>query len=130
MSRQRLAALAARRWRGSCGENVLLGGAAGQLPPAGRFRGKLTEKASPFPSDVANGHRENWSLRLYDRLNTSGVTLPFFDDIAGTALSLLFQELCAVPQKEQMRAANGKRGVGAAATLSLNGVRGCRRASC
>jgi len=55
-SRQRLAALAARRWRGSCGENVLLGGAAGQLPPAGRFRGKLTGKASPFPSDVANGH--------------------------------------------------------------------------
>jgi len=39
--------------------------------------------------------REIWSL--YDRLDTSGVTLPFFDDIAGTALSLLFQELCAVP---------------------------------
>jgi len=43
---------------------VLLGGAAGQQPSAGRFRGKLTEKASPFPSVVADGPtvtlRENW----------------------------------------------------------------------
>jgi hypothetical protein len=113
---------------------VLLGGAAGQLPFAGCFRGKLTnEKNSFFPSDVQR------SLLVRSGLSTIVSTRHFYRsiyDIAGKKklyhriIVLLFQELCAVPQKEQMRAANGKRGVGAAATLSLNGVRGCRRASC
>ena len=71
---------------------MLLSGAAVQLLIAGCFLGKLTEKASPSSSDVANGHPfcENWSTIV-------STLLPFYDDIAGAALLLLFQELCAVP---------------------------------
>ena len=66
---------------------MLLGGAAGQHPPAGRFRRKLSEKASPFPQSVPTVTlRENCQRSLYARLDTFEFDLPLNDDIAGTAL--------------------------------------------
>jgi hypothetical protein len=65
---------------------VLLGGAAGQLSPAGRFRWKLSEKASPFPQSVPTVTLRENLRSLYGRLDTFEFDLPLNDDIAGTAL--------------------------------------------
>ena len=65
---------------------MLLGGAAGQHSLAGRFRRKLSEKASPFPQSVPTVTLRENLRSLYVRLDTFEFDLPLNDDIAGTAL--------------------------------------------